>query len=75
MNKFFTLISLLLSCATLLAQDATSIFKDRAISTVTVRTADKDGESNWTRFGFFYRQKLVATSYHVVEGAKQAIIK
>lgn len=75
MNKFFTLISLLLSCATLLAQDATNIFKDRVSSTVTVRTANKDGDPIGHGSGFFINKNIVATSYHVIEGADQAIIE
>jgi hypothetical protein len=75
MNKFFTLIALLLSCATLLAQDATSIFKDRVGSTVVIITADKEGNPISQGSGFFIDKNLVATSHHVVAGAKQAIIK
>jgi len=75
MNKIFTLISLLFSCATLLAQDATSIFKDRVGSTVIIITADNEGNPISQGSGFFIDKNLVATSHHVVAGTKQAIIK
>ena len=77
MNKIFTQIALffIFSCASVFAQDAASIFKDRVNSTVAIITADKDGTPIGQGSGFFIGRNLVATSHHVVAGADQAIIQ
>jgi hypothetical protein len=52
--------------ATCLSQDATLIYKNTVNSTVTIETDNGLGS------GFFVAPNIIATNYHVVEGAVQA---
>ena len=49
-----------------IAQDATLIYKNTVNSTVTIETDVAMGS------GFFVAPNIIATNYHVVEGATEA---
>ena len=65
--KTLILTSLLFICLTANSQDATIIYKNTVNSTVTIETDNGLGS------GFFVAQNTIATNYHVIEGASEAI--
>jgi S1-C subfamily serine protease len=56
----------LIICKSLVSQDATLIYKGTANSTVTIETDLSLGS------GFFVAPNIIATNYHVIEGATHA---
>ncbi|HNW89068.1 MAG TPA: S1C family serine protease [Bacteroidales bacterium] len=66
MKKIILLIILTIICANVYAQDATVIYKNTANSTVTIETDNGLGS------GFFVGENIIATNYHVIEGATTA---
>ena len=66
MKKTITLWILIFLGRTVIAQDATVIYKNTVNSTVTIETDIKIGS------GFFVSENVIATNYHVIEGASEA---
>lgn len=65
MTKLMFFFGLIL-CKSVISQDATLIYKGTANSTVTIETDISLGS------GFFVAPNIIATNYHVIEGATQA---
>ena len=62
------LLSILISLTSIAySQDATMIYKNTVASTVTIETDNSQGS------GFFVGTNMIATNYHVIEGATKAI--
>ena len=63
-----TIFFLFITCfaSTVLAQDATLIYKNNVNSTVTIETDIGLGS------GFFIGENIIVTNYHVIEGATEA---
>lgn len=65
MKKLITFLIVTCFLKTILAQDATLIYKNTVSSTVTIETDIMIGS------GFFVDKNVIATNYHVIEGASQ----
>ncbi|MEY2764244.1 MAG: hypothetical protein RLZZ205_668 [Bacteroidota bacterium] len=65
MKRYLTLFFLCAVCLTH-AQDASTIYKNSVNSTVTIETDNGLGS------GFFVAKNIIATNYHVIEGATNA---
>ena len=63
---FLSIIFALISVNHFFSQDASLIYKNTVNSTVTILTDDGQG------LGFFVSPNIIATNYHVVEGATNA---
>ncbi len=57
------------------AQDATAIAKEVFPSLVLIETRDFQGQPLAQGSGFFVRPDVIATNYHVIEGAKSGTVK
>jgi len=66
MKKIFTILLIACLSLTIIAQDATVIYKNTVGSTVTIETDIGLGS------GFFIKENVIATNYHVIEGATEA---
>lgn len=66
MKKIIILLIITSFIRTIIAQDATVIYKNAANSTVTIETDIGLGS------GFFVSENVIATNYHVIEGAREA---
>jgi hypothetical protein len=64
--KHFLIIILLCAVSLTHAQDASTIYRNSVNSTVTIETDNGLGS------GFFVAQNIIATNYHVIEGATNA---
>jgi hypothetical protein len=68
-SVLFTVVTaafVLLNCTLAFAQDATQLYKRVVNSTVTIQTDQGLGS------GFFVAPSIIATNYHVIEGASEA---
>ena len=66
MKKAILLLIITCLARTIIAQDATVIYKNTVSSTVTIETDIGLGS------GFFVNENVIATNYHVIEGATEA---
>ena len=71
------LVVVLLFCTlrNLPAQTVPQIAEKALAATVSLEMQDRDGEILGFGSGFFIRDKLIATNYHVIEGATQGTAK
>jgi hypothetical protein len=67
MNKFLSIVFLILKMSNSYAQNASLIYKNNVNSTITIETDNGSIGS-----GFFIAPFIIATNYHVVEGANSA---
>lgn len=65
MKLFFNILIFIFLTNGIIAQDATEVYKKAASSTVTIETDLGFGS------GFFISENILATNYHVIEGAKE----
>lgn len=73
--SIWLLIIISLQCAASLAQDAREVARQVLPSVVVVTTYDSSGHSLTLASGFFVTQNIVATNFHVIEGASDADIR
>jgi len=75
MKHIFMLICFLFSQFLGLAQatDVSLLYKNAVGATVTIVTADENGQETGFGSGFFIAKDLIATNFHVIEYAHQAI--
>lgn len=66
MKKIIILLIITSFVRTIIAQDATVIYKNTVNSTVTIETDIGLGS------GFFVSENIIVTNYHVIEGAREA---
>lgn len=66
MKKTVNILLIICLARTIIAQDATVIYKNTVGSTVTIETDIGLGS------GFFIEENVIATNYHVIEGATEA---
>ena len=73
----FTLVGVLLSCplSNAPAQTAPQIAEKALAATVSLEMRDRKGAVLFTGSGFFVRPNLIATNYHVIEGAARGTAK
>ena len=67
MRKILPILLLISLVSIAYSQDATMIYKNTVASTVTIETDNSQGS------GFFVGTNMIATNYHVIEGATKAI--
>lgn len=70
-----TTIALLSILSMVAAQDARNVAQQVIPSTVTVILYDSSGRVIGTGSGFFVRENIIATNFHVIDGADDADIK
>ncbi len=70
-----SLVIVLLYCPTSNAQTAPQIAEKALAATVSLEIQDRNGIPLGRGSGFFVRQHLIATNYHVIEGAAQGTPK
>ena len=73
----FTLAGVLLSCplSNAPAQTVPQIAEKALAATVSLEMRDRNGAVLFTGSGFFVRPNLIATNYHVIEGAARGTAK
>ena len=69
------LVTVLLCCTTSNAQTVPQIVEDALAATVSLEMQDSNGATLRRGSGFFVRSNLIATNYHVIEGAAQGTAK
>ena len=69
------LVTVLLCCTTSNAQTVPQIVKKALDATVSLELQDRSGAILRRGSGFFVRSNLIATNYHVIEGAAQGTAK
>ena len=70
-----TLVGVLLFCATSNAQTVPQIAEKALAATVSLEMRDRKGAVLSRGSGFFVRSNLIATNYHVIEGAARGTAK
>ena len=70
-----TLVAVLLSCTTSNALTVPQIAEKALAATVSLEMQDKNGMLLGQGSGFFIRHNLIATNYHVIEGAAHGTAK
>lgn len=70
-----TTVALLTILSVAAAQDARNVAQQVIPSTVTVILYDSSGRVIGTGSGFFVRENIIATNFHVIDGADDADIK
>ncbi len=73
--QFLLFLLCSLFSSNLLAQDISSIYNHSKDSIVLIVAYDKNKTPLGMGTGFYFREKLVATNYHVVEGASSFLVK
>ena len=69
------LVTVLLCCTTSNAQTVPQIVENALAATVSLEMQDRSGAVLSRGSGFFVRSNLIATNYHVIEGAAQGTAK
>ena len=68
-------VTVLLCCTTSNAQTVPQIVEKALAATVSLEMRDKNGTVLSRGSGFFVRSNLIATNYHVIEGAARGTAK
>ena len=72
-TKFVSLFLIVLfsTCSLALAQSVPQLVRKVLAATVSLEVRDENGATLGHGSGFFVRQNLIATNFHVIDGAAQ----